>query len=386
MRILIIHNYYQKAGGEDIVFSQELGLLRENGHQVESLTFSNKTIDSTWKSILYFFKSIYNPASARVLRKRIKAFKPDLIHIHNTFLVASPSVYRTAAKMGIPVVQTLHNYRLICPSATLYYKGNIYTKSINKLFPFDAIFKGVYRNSIAHTFLVATISGIHKIFGTYKRSIAKFIVLSDFSKELFMKSSLHLDEAQVIVKPNFLNDSGRKASKKEDYFIYVGRLSEEKGIQTLLKAFTNSDKKLVIIGDGNLKEEVLAATKANKNISYKGFQEREVIMEEISKAKALIFPSEWYETFGLTIIEAFACSTPVIISDIGGHSEMVEEGKTGLHFTCRDADDLIRVIQKFEDLPEKEKMAENGRLEFEKKYTAQANYQFLINIYRGLFN
>lgn len=386
MRIIIIHNFYKKSGGEDVVFEEETNLLRENGHDVECLTFDNKSINSSWKTVLYFFKSIYNPSSAKILRKRIIDFKPNIIHVHNTFLVASPSIYWVAYRMGIPLVQTLHNYRTICPSSNLYFDGQIYTKSVNKIFPLAAIFKGVYRNSIAYSFLVATISAVHKIIGTYKKGISKFICLSKHSKNIFTKSSLKLDESQIDVKPNFLKDPGKESIEKEDFYIYVGRLTVEKGVKTLLKAFENIDKKLVIIGDGDLRNEVENASKNYKNIIYKGFQNREAIMKDIRKAQALIFPSEWYETFGLTIIEAFACKTPVIISDIGGHAQMIQEGMTGFHFKCGQHEDLKRAISVFEKTPNKNQFAENARKEYEEKYTAKKNYTYLIDIYKSLLN
>ncbi|QNL20683.1 glycosyltransferase family 4 protein [Hyphobacterium sp. CCMP332] len=387
MRIISIHTFYKNhGGGEDVVFNNEAKLLRDNGHDVECLVFSNESIGGRISQIVYFFKSIYNSRSAWVLKKRIRAFQPDIIHVHNTFFVASPAVFRVAKKYGIPVVHTLHNYRLICPSATLYHNGKIYTESTDKLFPIKAILRKIYRESMLQTTLVVLITAIHKLAGTYKNCIDRFIILNNFSKPIFEKSSLRIDKNKMVFKPNYVDEPTIVSSKKEDYYIFLGRLTQEKGVLTMLEAFKSSGLKIKIFGSGELEHQVLNASERNENIEFHGFKERSELMQLISSAKALIFPSEWYETFGLTIIEAFSVGTPVIVSDIGGHSELVLEGINGFHFKAGDPEDLNSVLEKFEDHENKDQMSINAKKEYALKYTPEKNYNHLIEIYNSLIH
>ncbi len=387
MRIISIHNFYKNhGGGEDVVFNNEAKLLRDNGHEVECLVFSNESIGAGLSQLIYFFRSIYNFRGARVLKERILAFKPDIIHVHNTFFVASPMVFRVAKKYKIPVVHTLHNYRLICPSAMLYHNGKIYTRSIDKFFPIEAIFKKVYRKSMLQTALVVLITAIHKITGTYRNCIDRYIILNNFSKPIFEKSSLRINKNKMVFKPNYVEGPSEISTKRDDYYIFLGRLTEEKGILTMLEAFKSNNLKIRIFGSGDLKEEVLHASENHENIEYYGFKERSELMKLIAEAKALIFPSEWYETFGLTIIEAFSVGTPVIVSDIGGHSELVAEGINGFHFKAGDPNDLNLVLDKFEGFDNKNQLSLNARKEYELKYTPEKNYKYLMDIYTSLIH
>ena len=383
MRILIIHNYYKQAGGEDVVFRNEADLLRNNGHNVEQLSFSNDVMSEGVGSFFKIFRLIYNSSSARILKKRIRSFKPDIIHVHNTFVVASPAIYFVAKKFKIPVVQTLHNYRLICPGAILYHNGKIYEDSIKSIFPLKSIFRGVYRNSIPQTAMMSTITGFHKILGTWRSKIDTYIALSEFAKEKYLNSSLNVSEQKIVVKPNFTFDAGFD-NNKEDYFIFVGRLNEEKGIKTVVKAFENTHFKLKIIGSGDLDQFVKNSANENKNISYLGFKDHDTITTQLKKARGLIFASSLYETFGLAIIEAFSCATPVLVSSLGGHSQMVEEGETGYHFKVNDSDDLKEKLSFFDDEVHLLDLSKNARRVFEEKYSPDVNYKQLIEVYQRL--
>ena len=219
MRILLIHNKYQQAGGEDSVFFTEIELLKQRGHLVECLIFDSNEIKTWWDKLMSGFYLIYNPVSAKVVRKMIKSFNPDVAHVHNFVPLASPSVFFVAHKNNIPVVLTLHNYRLLCPSATLFYNNSIYERSLNSGFPFHAIFKGVYRNSRIQTAALATMIFFHKIIGTWKRKVSKYIVLTQFALHKFKGSTLGISENQLVVKPNFVLDHGRGEIKREFFFI-----------------------------------------------------------------------------------------------------------------------------------------------------------------------
>src|SRR6266850_2523496 len=225
MKILLIHNkYQQEPGGESFVFQAEGELLSRHGHFVDRLVFDNGKIKTILDKCLSGLKSIYNPESARKLRKKIETFSPDIIHVHNFVPLASPSIFFVAKKYNVPVIVTLHNYRLICPSVTLFHNQKVYEKSINSVFPIDAIVKGVYRNSRMQTAVVAVMIALHNIIGTWRSKIDFYITLSNFAREKFKMSILSLREGSLIVKPNFVMDCGMGDSVRQDYFLYVGRL------------------------------------------------------------------------------------------------------------------------------------------------------------------
>lgn len=382
MKVIMIHNRYQYQGGEDAVFQVESDMLSRNGHTVEQLIFDNKEIQTSLDKFLLIVRGIYNPKSAAVLEKLIQRFKPDIIHVHNFFPLASPAIFFIAKKYRIPTVVTLHNFRLICPSATLYFDGKIYEKNIHQLLPLDGILKGVYRNSKLQTAGLAAITTFHNIIGTWKNKVTKFIVLTEFAKKKFGDSALRADENQFTVKPNFVEDYGDGESQREDFFLVVGRLSEEKGIETALKAFRLCNFKLVIIGEGPLKHGVEIAAKSNPNITYLGFQQKQKIITYLKKCRALLFPSVCYEGFSMTLLEAFSTGTPVIASRLGSMAEVVDDGKNGLHFEPGNELDMVAKMQLLSSDRELAfKLAANARKTYLKKYTPEMNYKILIDIY-----
>ena len=208
MRILLLHNRYQYAGGEDKVFESEAELLLSYNHQVERLVFDNKEITTTLDKIKAGLTGVFNFKSAKLVAKKIREFKPDILHVHNFVPLASPSVFYAAKANNVPVILTLHNYRLICPSATLFYDKKIYEKSMRTIFPLDAVLKGVYRDSIAQTAALALMTTFHNLAGTWRNKISKFIVLTEFAKSKFLGSRLKVSPDQFMLKPNFIADPG----------------------------------------------------------------------------------------------------------------------------------------------------------------------------------
>lgn len=381
MKVLIIHNFYKFPGGEDVVFENETKLLRDHGHDVETLSFSNEAIDSGIKAAFFGLLSYYNLDSAKKLEARIREFRPDIIHVHNTFLIASPSIFFIAKKHKIPVVKTLHNYRLICPSTVLLHNDAIYEESIHKVFPIDAIMKGVYKGSKLQTAILAGMTGIHKLIGTWKNKVDRYIVLTEFSRKKFIDSSLKVPEGKFALKPNFIFDQGFELNK-DDFFLYVGRLSVEKGIYTILEAFKGIEKQIFIIGDGELRPEVERAAGEHHNIIYLGRKPHEDVFSILKKAKALIFASNWYETFGLTIIEAFSTATPVLTSNMGGHREFVNDGENGIRFESNNAMDLRQKLDLLDDANFHATLCVNARKSYESQYTPGQNYKMLMDIYK----
>lgn len=379
LKILIIHTHYLQHGGEDTVVKQEISLLKKK-HEVECVFFKNK---KGVKGLTQFLFSIWNIKSANIVKKKIKNFKPDLIHLHNWHFASGPLIIRAAKKLKIPIVHTLHNYRLICPSGTLMDNNQMFVESIAQNFPWTAVRKQVYRNSMALTFWLAFVVWFHKIIGTWKM-IDSYICLTPSAIDLFSSSNIGIHKDKFISKPNFspLNNDD-SILDKEDCFLFVGRLTEEKGVRLLIKAFETLSYKLKIVGEGPLKEYVLDATNSNSNISYLGVLKKEDVCIELKKANALIFPSIWLEPFGLVITEAFSSSCAVISTNIGAPKSLIENKKNGFHFESNNVHDLISIIKKWESLTieEKEVMRKHALKVFLSKYSPKKQDAFFNNIY-----
>ncbi len=381
MKILLVHNKYQQAGGEDAVFESESALLIENMQEVDRLIFDNKEISTSIDKMLSGIKVFYNSSSGRQLQEKILSFVPDIIHVHNFVPLASPAIFYVAHKNKIPVIVTLHNYRLICPSATLFFNQRIYEKSVHSIFPFDAVLKGVYRSSKIQTAILAAMTTLHNLLGTWRNKIDKFIVLTEFARTRFQDSALRVSKEQFVLKPNFIEDPGNGEVNRKDFFLYVGRLSVEKGIDTLLSAFKLCNYKLKIIGDGPLRSKVELAVKSNTNIEYAGFQKKNFILNELKSCKALLCPSVCYEGFPLSILEAFATGTPVIGSRIGGIREIISDNNNGLHFETGNANDLVDKMSQINNQALATSLAKNARGTYLARYTPQLNYKMLMDIY-----
>ncbi|MEM8890428.1 MAG: glycosyltransferase family 4 protein [Bacteroidota bacterium] len=385
MRILLIHNYYLQKGGEDTVFRSETELLKSHGHEVEQLSFHNKDIDSAWGKISMFWKGLYNRKSYRLVEEKIAAFKPDIIHIHNLFYLASPSILYAARKMGVPVVMTLHNYRLICPSVYLYHKGRIYEDNIHKTFPVKAIFQKVWNNNLGLTALITLITSFHKYRNTWNKLIDGYIVFTEFAKSKFVGSSIKVPEKKFFIKPNFTEDNGCNLEHREDYYLFIGRLSEEKGMEVLLEAANKGNFRLEILGDGPFRDQVEALAAQNERVSYPGFLPKEEIVQKLKSCRALIFPSIWYEGMPMVILEALATGTPIIVSDLGNPGRMIEDRQSGLHFEPNNSESLLSKIAELDASPElQNKLVKGAREIYEKKYTPEENYETLLSVYENI--
>ncbi|GAC1420343.1 MAG: glycosyltransferase family 4 protein [Flavisolibacter sp.] len=380
MKILFIHNRYQYTGGEDKAVKLEADLLETRGHEVKVVYFDNNNISKA--SIGKALGSIYNFKSRLLINKCVNSFSPDIIHVHNLFFIASPSILKLAKRAGIPVVMTLHNYRLICCNALLLRSGNICELCVSKKFPIDGIKYKCYRSSALESALVTFITGIHKFFQTWKRDVTMYIALSDFARMKFLKSSLELSEEKITVLHNFEVDHGIENAVREQYFLYVGRITEEKGILLALRSFSfMKDQTLLVVGEGPLLDFCKLKYGDFSNIRFCGPLEAHRVRELMKKSKALIFPSIWYEGLPYTILESFATGTPIMAADIGTMATIIEEGVNGFHFKNNDSNDLIRCINNFNGLKETAYLYENARKTFECNYNASSHYSGLMNIY-----
>lgn len=379
MRIFIIHNYYQHTGGEDIVFQQEKDKLSEQ-FAVGSFTVRNKRgMKGIWHYLLY----PWNWMEASQVLKAIKDFRPDVIHIHNIHYSLGPLFIRRISNTGLPIVMTLHNFRLICPSATLFNKGRIFLNSLEETFPWTAVREKALENSWFKTLWTAWVYWFHHRIGTFAM-IDRYIVLSEFSKQTFLMSKFELSAAKLTVKPNFVSSAPRASSKERgEDFVYIGRLSEEKGIIPLLKTWITTPYSLKIFGTGPLKQEVEQIIANYPNIQYFGFQDHQVLNSHLVNASALIVPSVCYESMPLAVLQAFSLGTPVICSNIGILPEMVLPLYTGLVFDPHHPKDLSDKLAKWSKLEPEQmiKIKQNCRKEYIKKYESDKVMNTLVDIY-----
>lgn len=383
MKILILHNKYLQKGGEDTVVNNEYNLLKTNGIEVKLLVFNNDrfTKKNRLKSILSLF---HNHHSIAIIKSELLTFKPDVVHIHNVFYTITPGIINFLKKKNLPIVMTIHNYRLICPSTTLFFNQKIYEKNIHRFFPLHGIRNGVFHNSKLETLLLSLVIWGHRYLGTWKK-VDKYIFLTAFAKRKFLKSSLQLPNSQLFVKPNFSRTPAKnnKEISGNTQFIFIGRLSEEKGIQTLLKSFTQNGLDLIIYGDGPLKPLVVEAANNNNHIEYKGFQSYDDFKDILKRSRALIFPSIWYEGMPMTILEALALGVPIITSSLGGMAEIIEHKKTGFLFEPNNAKALTIATKKMIELSAKEykAMCVAAKTVFIKNYSEVTAFTNLMKVY-----
>jgi len=384
--ILMIHNYYQShaPSGEDGVFREDEELLRAKGHKITLYTRHSDEINefSLLRKMSLLWQITWSRESYKAIEELIRHEKPDIAHICNTFPLVSPSVYFACRKYQIPIVQTIQNYRLFC-SAGIFFRGNGICEECLGYGQIRAIKYGCYRNSRLQTLPLVCMHQVHRSLGTWIRYVDIYIAATEFSRRKLIEAGLPAE--RIAVKPNFFLVLPEPSYEHENYAVFFGRLSVEKGVRTLLTAWKKlADIPLKIAGDGALRKEVESATrnKDGSRIEFLGYRSHEECLELLRLAKFMVMPSEWYECFPMTIREAFACGKPVVASQRGAMAEIIEDGKTGLLFEPGNPDDLA---EKVRWLVEHEQtavqMGKAARAEFETKYTAEKNYEVLMNIY-----
>jgi len=381
MKILLVHNKYQQPGGEDQVFAAEAALLEAHGHQVLLYGVHNDQVASM-NPVTLAGSTIWNRSSYRRLRSLVSRERPQLVHFHNTLPLISPAGYYAAKAEGVPVVQTLHNYRLLCPNALFFRDGHVCEDCQGKLVPWPGVFHACYRGSRPASAAVATMLTAHRGLRTWTEQVDVYIVTTEFAREKFVRGGLPAEK--LIVKPNFLHPAPDPGEARDAYALFVGRLSAEKGVDTLLAAWKRSGilMPLKIVGDGPLSNVVANALGALERVEWLGRQPRERVLALMKGASVLVFPSTCYENFPVTILEAFATGLPVIASDLGGMSSLIDHGRTGLRFRPGDPEDLAAKVGWALAHPvELAGMRRGVRAEFEARYTAERNYRMLMEIY-----
>lgn len=381
MKIALIHNYYQQAGGEDRVFASEVSLLEARGHHVATYTIHNDRIGKLGAASLAH-STIWNHHSIRELRRVFGTRKSEIAHFHNTFPLISPAGYYAARAEGLAVVQTVHNYRLICPVATLFRGGRVCEDCIGKTLPWPGVLHGCYRQSRAATAAVAAMLTAHRALGTWRRAVDIYVALTDFAKAKLVEAGLPAE--RIVVKPNFVNADPGAGSGAGGFAVFVGRLSVEKGISTLIEAWDRfrPDIPLRLAGDGPLALQVAATAERLANVEWLGQQTRLQTVALLKDAAFLILPSVWYEAFPLVIIEAFAVGLPVVASNLGSLSTIIDHGRTGRLCQPGSAKDLVAQVAWLREHPaELRQMRIEARAEYEAKYTADRNYDMLLEVY-----
>jgi glycosyltransferase involved in cell wall biosynthesis len=379
MKILACHEFYRQFGGEDQSFLDEVSLLRANGHEVIEYT---RRYDEIARSgpIGTAIRSVWNAGAYGELRSIIQRERPDILHCTNLFPLISPAAYDAAHHECLPVVQALRNYRLVCPSATLVRNGALCELCLGRIVPWPAVRYGCYQRSRLGSTAVATTFGIHNLKGTW-RHVDCFYTPSHFARSVFIRAGIPAD--QIAVKPNSVVPDPGVGRGDGSYALFVGRLAPEKGIDTLLKAWSEleADLPLHIVGDGVCRELVEAAVAQDARIVFLGELPHQAVLEKLRMATCLVMPSEWYETFGRTIVEAYATGTPVIASRMGAMEELLVHKETGMLFEAGSASALSEAVTRLCRRRDLLDIRRRARREFEDKYSIEQSYRRLMSIY-----
>jgi glycosyltransferase involved in cell wall biosynthesis len=384
MRILILHNRYKLHGGEDVVVQQESQLLRDAGCFVDVMEVSNDEIESGVDKLRTALMSIYSVPMRKLVEQRIQDIGADVLHVHNFFPRLTPAVYDAGAERNCAVVQTLHNYRLVCPGGLLFRDGSVCEDCLGRSFALPGIQHGCYRGSRIGSATIATMTALHRVRGTWRNQVDRYIVLNEYARSIFTQYA-GLPPERIRVKPNVVPDSGLGRGSG-GYALFVGRLSPEKGIATLLRAASSPAFRLPlkIVGTGPMQPEVVAAAAACPNIEYLGAQPREAVVKLVGNALIQIVPSEWHEAGGpLVIGEAFAAGVPVVTPTMEPMCTVVQDQTSGLLYAPHDHEDLCRAVARIVDNPEMvTAMRIKARQRYEAMYMPAANLNALVTIYR----
>jgi len=380
MKILVAHNHYLYRGGEDTVVDAEVNLLRQRGHQV--WVYSRDNTEIQYLTPFEAAKaSFWSRQTVQELEKIHQQFSPDLVHAHNTFPLISPSLYGVAQRLRIPVVQTLHNFRLVCPQAMLLREGKHCEACVGELL-WRAIVHRCYRQSLPQTVLMSTMLTVQRLRRIWHQQISRFIVLNQLCREIFVRGGLPMDRLRI--KPNFVESHQEPQWQHRQGGLFIGCLSTEKGIEVLINALDKIPSHVIdVFGKGPLQ----ALVESSPRLRFGGFQSSDVLRQRLSDAAYLVMPSTGVESFGLVAIEAFACGTPVIATRHGGLRELIQHGQNGLLVPPIDANALATAIAYAESHPDHmRRMGMAARNNYLTSYTPERNYEQLMQIYHEAVN
>lgn len=390
MKLLLTHNYYGSAApsGENQVFEAERELLKQRGHAVGEFVRHSDTIrpKGAWGALQGALSTPWNPFAAAAAERAVAEHRPDVVHVHNTFPLLSPSIFYGIGGKAARVL-TLHNYRLFCPAAIPMRAGEVCTECMDRRSVWPAVRHGCYRNSRVATLPLAAKVALHRRLGTWTNQVDAFIALSAFQRERMTGAGLPAE--LVHVKPNFYpGDPAVVAwAERSQCVVFAGRLTAEKGVRALVQAWLawgQSAPELRIVGDGDLRGELerLAAQSLGVPIRFLGQLPAGAAQQEIARARLLVLPSECFEGFPMVVREAFAFGTPAAVSDIGPLPSIVRRGENGVTFKPADSQSLLEAVRAvWESKGELERLAEGARRSFKDLYSEEANYRMLMAIY-----
>ena len=379
LRVLIVHNRYQQPGGEDVAVTAEAELLTANGHEVARFESSNDELGGLTK-VHAAARTVWSRHSRSRLEEVQARVQPDVVHFHNTFPLLSPSVYYAQPRKAV-VVQTLHNYRLVCPTATLMRSGRPCEDCVGR-FAWPGIMHACYRGSRSATLATAVMVQTHRALRTWSQRVDAYVALTPFARDIFVRGGLAPD--RIHVKPNFVAPDPGIGTARRDHFLFVGRFEEGKGINVLLSAWRQmqAPPPLRLVGSGPLNAEVAAFAAALPSVTMVGRTSRERVIDEMRHARALIAPMLWYENFPLSVCEAMATGCPVIAADTRNLCELLGNGEAGLFFDSGNGNDLARAVTiASQDAGLMSALGAAGRRLYEAHYTAATNYRTLMSIY-----
>jgi glycosyltransferase involved in cell wall biosynthesis len=381
--VVSVYNRYLDRGGEDEVFESEADLLERYGWRVIRVTEQTRTPRRVTEAVELAAGTAWSRKWHRRISRIVEREHVTVAHVHNWFPVMSPSIYDAFGKAGVPVVQTLHNYRLGCLKATLYRDGRVCEDCLGLAIPWPGVRHACYRGSRMQSSVVAAVLVLHRALQTWTKRVDQYVALSEFARRKLVDAGL--PKQKIVVKPNFVWPDPGVREHAGSYALYVGRVSHEKGVETLLRAWSGlGGIPLKIVGDGPLRAdaEALAATEHLQNVEFLGRLSRSDVLSHIKRARLVIFPSEMYENFPLILIESFACGVAVLTTRLGSMAEIVQDSRTGLHFIPGSADDLAAKVRYAWDHPDiMDRLGATARRAYELKYTAERNYVALARIY-----
>lgn len=384
-RVLQVHNrYVWSPGGEISVLESEAKLLREQGVEVEQFFVDNPDEISGFSNKLKAAKNIvWSTEGLRLVREAIRKSKPDIVHVHNFFIHLSPSVYKACNLEGVPVVQTLHNFRTCCAQAAFMRDGRACQDCVGR-FPIPALKHKCYRGSLAATLPLVLMQQVNRWNGALTKMCDGYICLSGFAKEIFIRSGL--PESRIYIKPNFAEDHGASSKPRENRMVFVGRIVEEKGPHILVDAWLRAQPQgwtCHILGEGEMKEDLMAKSRNCPSLVWHGWVQKEEVEEFIQTSKYVAMTSTCYEGFPLALAEALSFGTPAVVPNHGAMPEIMQCPKIGLAANPSDSDDFAKVILQAASLPEPDWKARSdaARKRFEENYTPQINFNQLMEIY-----
>lgn len=384
MRVLSVHNFYLQGGGEDTVFRLEAELLRRRGHEVIEYTEDNRRI-AQMSAVSVAVQTVWSWNTYSRLRTLIQNTRPDIAHFHNFFPLISPAAYYACHEMGVPVVQTLHNQRLMCPAASFFRRGRLCLDCLGKSFPWPGVLHACYHRSRVHTLVVSLMVWWHWRLKTWQQMVDAYINSTHFYRELFIQAGF--SPHKLKVKPHFVfpPSAVRPLNCIGDYVLFVGRLETVKGIETLLTAWGDLSIPLKVRGSGPLETQIRRMKREGRlqSVEVVGRLTADALSRLFQRARFVVVPSVgYYETFGMVVIEAYSHGVPVLAAQTGVMEEMVLPGETGIFFAAGDANDLLEKARWLWSNPEAVRyMGRQAHRLYQERFSPEPSYQTLLQIY-----